>query len=97
MVLESGSREPANAFTSSIGFSPPTSSIPKAGFKAEENISAVLRALVLPFMERMTAYLVTASPDNKVFKFQNGGIVCLDKDPESGSWMIIWTLMPKIA
>ena len=50
----------------------------------------------LPFMERMTAYLVTASPDNKVFKFQNGGIVCLDKDPESGSWMIIWTLMPKI-
>ena len=50
----------------------------------------------LPFMERMTAYLVTGSPDNMVFKFQNSGIVCLDKDPESGSWMITWTLMPKI-
>ena len=50
----------------------------------------------LPFMERMTAYLVTGSTDNIVFKFQNSGIVCLNKDPESESWMIIWALMPNI-
>ena len=50
----------------------------------------------LPFMERMTAYLVTGSTDNIVFKFQNSGIVCLDKDPVSESWMIIWALMPNI-
>jgi phosphohistidine phosphatase len=51
----------------------------------------------LPFMERMTSYLVTGSIDKPVFKFQNSGIVCLDQDPDSDSWIIIWTLMPHIA
>jgi len=51
----------------------------------------------LPFMERMASYLVTGSPDKPVFKFQNSGIVCLDKDPASESWVIVWTLMPHIA
>ena len=51
----------------------------------------------LPFMERMTAYLVTGSVDPPVFKFQNSGIVCLDQDPKTKSWVIIWTLMPHIA
>ena len=50
----------------------------------------------LPFKERMASYLVTGSPDKPVFKFQNSGIVCLSKDPAIGSWVIIWTLMPKI-
>jgi phosphohistidine phosphatase len=50
----------------------------------------------LPFMERMTSYLVTGSIDKPVFKFQNSGIVCLNKDPDSGSWVIVWTLMPNI-
>ena len=51
----------------------------------------------LPFMERMTSYLVTGSLDKPVFKFQNSGIVCLDKDPASESWVIVWTLMPRIS
>ena len=51
----------------------------------------------LPFMERMTSYLVTGSIDKPVFKFQNSGIVCLDQDPDTKSWIIIWTLMPHIA
>ena len=51
----------------------------------------------LPFMERMTAYLVTGSVDNPVFKFQNSGIVCLDQDPDTQSWIIIWALMPHIS
>lgn len=50
----------------------------------------------LPFMERMTSYLITGAPDKPVFKFQNSGIVCLNKDPDSGTWVIVWTLMPKI-
>ncbi len=51
----------------------------------------------LPFMERMTSYLVTGSIDKPVFKFQNSGIVCLDQDSETNSWLIIWTLMPRIS
>jgi phosphohistidine phosphatase len=50
----------------------------------------------LPFMERMVSYLITGSVDRPVFKFQNSGIVCLDKDIEGQSWMILWSLMPKI-
>jgi phosphohistidine phosphatase len=50
----------------------------------------------LPFMERMTSYLVAGSDNRPVFKFQNSGIVCLEQDPDSSSWAIVWTLMPKI-
>jgi phosphohistidine phosphatase len=50
----------------------------------------------LPFMERMTAFLITGSIDKPVFKFQNSGIVCLDKDPETQTWVIRWALMPNI-
>ena len=50
----------------------------------------------LPFMERMTSYLVTGNTDQPVFKFQNSGIVCLNKDADTGAWVIVWTLMPHI-
>jgi phosphohistidine phosphatase len=51
----------------------------------------------LPFMERITSYLITGSIDQPVIKFQNSGIVCLDRDPETQWWVIKWTLMPNIA
>lgn len=51
----------------------------------------------LPFMEKLTSYLVTGSSDLTVFKFQNGGIVCLDQNSDSGTWFIKWTLMPNIS
>lgn len=38
----------------------------------------------------MAIYLV------QLFKFQNGGIVCLEKDPSRDGWIIKWTLMPHI-
>lgn len=50
----------------------------------------------LPFMERMASFLVTGSAEKPIFRFQNSGIVCLEKDSQSGSWVIAWTLMPKI-
>ncbi|MBW2100014.1 MAG: phosphohistidine phosphatase SixA [Deltaproteobacteria bacterium] len=50
----------------------------------------------LPFMEKLTAYLITGSTENTVFKFQNGGIVCLDKYPDTQSWVIKWALMPTV-
>jgi len=50
----------------------------------------------LPFMERLTSYLVAGNPDITVMKFQNGGIVCLDRLENSNEWAIKWTLMPNI-
>ena len=65
-----------------------------AKIDSEENVMLVGH---LPFMERMASYLITGSIDQPVIKFQNSGIVCLDKDPETQAWVIKWTLMPNIA
>ena len=51
----------------------------------------------LPFLSRLTAYLIVGTVEPPVFKFQNSGIVCLEQDPSDGRWVIRWTLMPQIA
>lgn len=61
--------------------------------ESEENIMLVGH---LPFMEKLTSYLVTGKDEYPLFKFQNGGIVCLHKDPDSSRWIIKWSLMPDI-
>jgi phosphohistidine phosphatase len=50
----------------------------------------------LPFMERLTGWLVTGESEKPPFRFQNGGIVCLDRTPDGDRWWIQWTLMPHI-
>ena len=64
-----------------------------AKIDSDENVMLVGH---LPFMERITSYLITGQIDQPVIKFQNSGIVCLDKDPQTKSWVIKWTLMPNI-
>lgn len=48
----------------------------------------------LPFLEKLVSVLVTGRPDYKPFKFQNGGIVCLDRDGDG--WHVKWALMPNV-
>lgn len=60
---------------------------------ADENLMLVGH---LPFMERMASLLTTGSMDHTVFKFQNGGIVCLDRLTDSDSWAVMWALMPQV-
>ncbi len=60
---------------------------------ARENVMYVGH---LPFMQRLTSYLICGDEEKPVIRFQNGGIVCLDMDEESGSWFIKWTIMPEI-
>ena len=50
----------------------------------------------LPFMEKLVSHLITGSVEKPVFKFQNGGIVCLDIYPGTVRWVIKWALMPHI-
>lgn len=50
----------------------------------------------LPFLSKLTSYLITGSTEKPVFQFQNSGILCLDKDKESDSWIIKWSLVPRI-
>ena len=50
----------------------------------------------LPFMSRLTSWLITGSIEPPVFAFQNGGIVCLKENPGADAWVIAWSLMPHI-
>ena len=103
--VKTRARKTADVFASALN---PTGGIEEVeGLKPMDDVAAFAATIDpdtntmlvghLPFMERMTSYLVTGSVDQPVFKFQNSGIVCLDQDPETKSWIIIWTLMPHIA
>ena len=103
--VKTRARKTADIFASALN---PTGGVKKVeGLKPMDDVATFAASINpdthtmlvghLPFMERMTAYLVTGSMDKPVFKFQNSGIVCLDQDPETKSWAIIWSLMPRIS
>jgi phosphohistidine phosphatase len=48
----------------------------------------------LPFMEKMASHLVAGDADRRVFRFQNGGVVSLENDPDAGTWTITGALLP---
>ncbi len=48
----------------------------------------------LPFLERLTSILITGNEDTVPVKFQQGGMVCLEKN-ETGKWSILWTAFPE--
>lgn len=50
----------------------------------------------LPFMEGLAAYLITGAAAPPVYRFQNAGIVCLDHHPDTGTWVVMWSLSPRI-
>ncbi len=49
----------------------------------------------LPFMETLIGFLAAGDESKSVFKFQNGGIVCLAQRPDK-TWHIKWALMPRM-
>ena len=103
--VKTRARKTADVFASALN--PPGGVEEVEGLKPMDDVAAFAATIDpdtntmlvghLPFMERMASYLVTGSVDQPVFKFQNSGIVCLDQDPETKSWIIIWTLMPCIS
>ena len=67
------------------------------GFASSLNVEKdVMFVGHLPFMQKLVSYLITGSTERPVLKFQNGGIVCLNRHRESDSWIIEGTLMPHI-
>jgi len=66
--------------------------------KSESNLMIVGH---IPFLERLTSYLITGRNDLLIMKFQNSGIICLDmeqniKTDKNHTWFIKWTLMPEV-
>lgn len=47
----------------------------------------------LPFLERLVSFMLTGSENNRPLLFQQGGLVCLNKDEEN-KWSIMWTVFP---
>lgn len=96
-------RQTADIFAASLGNGievlekeglAPLDDVTKLNPDPEKNIMIVGH---LPFMERLVSFLLTGSPDRPpIVKFKNGGIVALDRDMETDSWFIEWTLFPQL-
>lgn len=49
----------------------------------------------LPHLGKLASRLITGSESVPVVSFQQGGVVCLEKDVE-GLWSVVWMLVPEI-
>lgn len=49
----------------------------------------------LPHLGKLASLLITGSESVPVVRFQQGGVVCLEKDTD-GVWSIVWMLVPEI-
>lgn len=49
----------------------------------------------LPHLGRLCSLLIAGSESMPVISFQQGGVVCLEKD-EGGHWTVAWMLVPEI-
>lgn len=47
----------------------------------------------LPFLEKLASLLLTGSEEKPIVKFQNSGIVCLERDEH---WSLVWSVIPNI-
>ena len=78
--------KPESGIKESSGLNPNDDVIPIASkISGAENVMYVGH---LPFMERLVSYLITGTTDKTVIKFENGGIVCLDQEPEKVLWYV---------
>ncbi len=48
----------------------------------------------LPFMSRLTGFLVAGDPDLELVRFQNAGVVCLRE--YEGRWSVEWMVVPSL-
>jgi phosphohistidine phosphatase len=49
-----------------------------------------------PFLERLAGLLVTGEPDHTVVRLQKAGVVCLEWDPPSRTWAVLWAVTPEL-
>lgn len=50
----------------------------------------------LPFMDKLSSLLLTGNEENKVVKFRQGAIICLEKDNELNKFKLKWMIPPEI-
>lgn len=47
----------------------------------------------LPFLARLASYLVIGKEEPEIIRFQQGGVVCLERGSGSG-WVVRWIVVP---
>ncbi len=86
--------KPAHGFQEVTGIKPLDD---VAAFASQVDYSANTMVVGhLPFLERLTSFLITGQQSPIVFKLQNGGILCLDQIENSDAPTIKWALMPLV-
>ncbi len=45
---------------------------------------------------RLAGLLLAGQQDRSVVSFQKGGIVCLQRDPETRAWALCWAVTPEL-
>ena len=48
----------------------------------------------LPFLSRLTGSLLANDPERQVVRFENAGIVCLQRT--EGQWSLSWVMLPRL-
>ena len=48
----------------------------------------------LPFLSRLTGFMLTGNPEKELVRFQNSGVLCLQED--RGQWSIKWQVVPDL-
>jgi len=93
-VILAGHLSPSGGVVESAGLAPSDDVSAIAGDLDPERDEMLVEHL--PFMERLAALLVTGDADSPIFRFQKGGIVCLERFEDIDGWLIKWALMPNI-
>jgi phosphohistidine phosphatase len=85
--------QPPQGVEERTGLDPLGEVTPVAGaLAARDNVMLVGH---LPFLAKLASLLLTGSEERPVFKFQQGGILCLDQEAD-GTWLIQWVLLPRM-
>lgn len=59
----------------------------------QKEAQAVMIVGHLPFLSRLASYLLVKEPEHMLIQFQQGGILCLDKEE---NWTVEWMVVPAI-
>ncbi len=49
----------------------------------------------LPFLGRLAGQLLGCSPENPIFRFETGEIICLERN-DAGTWQLLFAICPRL-
>lgn len=87
--------EPANGAIPTRGLAPKDDVWPVAEL-ASRMTTPLMFVGHRPFMDRLAGLLVAGDQACDVVRFEQGGIVCLERDPQSRKWAVCWIVTPDL-